>query len=214
MAPPHPEHGFESYRERLRAGGRGAFQRAFDVGLLPKNMKEAPNSSMPYAAVGDSQQMWSGAGQMQSNDFCGMSMQQQQYQCIQQVVPPSPEMQHMTALPVQSPMQQPQMSVMMPQMAMQQQVVSLAQGEQSPQMAQMQMTQMPVAQMQLPQMSTASGEQTPTSNGASTPTEIEDWCRRECMGILTSQTSQFFPCDQDLLAAQLKASADCQRYED
>merc|ERR1719162_2176832 len=111
-APAYQEQGFPSYRERLRAGGRGAFQRAFDIGLMPKNMKQEgqTGSSMSY---GDANQMWTGAGQMQSNDYA----YQAQYQM---------------------PMPSQQMPLMMPHMAMQQPSTQMLpmQGEQSPQMGQ------------------------------------------------------------------------------
>lgn len=42
--PPLTEPSFSSYRERLRAGGRGALQRAFDAGLVPKSMKHDPRT--------------------------------------------------------------------------------------------------------------------------------------------------------------------------
>lgn len=214
-----PEQAFPSYRERLRAGGRGAFQRAYDAGFIPKGMKQEWNSgqtahgvlpqqsdvhngsSMPY---GDSQQMWNGAGQMQSNDYSSTPMQPQ-YPCMQQV-------------------QQPQMMVpMLPQMAVQQ-PMQMPQGDHSP-MSQVQMPQMQNQALQLPQMAmsqvhtpTASGASTPTgwlTSGQSTPTEIDMAVRAECMAILQMpQSSQFFPVDQEMLAAQLKASADSQRYED
>jgi len=258
-APAQVEQGFSSYRERLRAGGRGAFQRAIGAGLMPKNMKQEWNGmqmqsppaqcglsqqtkewastgmTMPYGGV---DQMWSGAGQMQSNDYCGVPMPTQ-YPCVQQV-----------------PMQ------MLPQMAMQQptmQMVPMAQGEQSPQMhmpqmqmSQMQMPQMPMQQMQMPQMGmspvqtpTASGQSTPTgmqtpveqqiqmqmqmqmqtqmqmqmptptASGESTPTGMQtpaESVRSECMAMLMPQGSQV-TCD--MLAAQLQASAESQNcYED
>jgi len=77
--------GFTNYRERLRASGRGVFQRAIDAGFVPKSMKQdwgagqissahAPGmlQQSPYGG----QQMWNGASQMQSNDYCGMPMAQ------------------------------------------------------------------------------------------------------------------------------------------
>merc|ERR1719261_760032 len=85
-----------------------------------------------------------------------------------------------------------------------------------------QQAQMPIQQMQQPMqmMSMANGEQcaqyempmcpmqAPTSqSGDSTPTAID-----RCMAIIMPQTG--FPCDKDLMAAQLKAAADCQYYED
>lgn len=237
-APPLPEPSFGSYRERLRAGGRGAFQRAFDAGLMPSNMKQEWNtmqmpsasaqgmlsqsqevqsgSTMQYGAVGDAHQMWSGAGQMQSNDYCGVPMQAQ-YQCVQQANHTEMQMTAMSGQQLVAPvsMQQSQMPMqMLPQMAVQQpvQMVQMQQGEQSPQMSQMQMA-MPVPQMSLPQMQLPQMVQTPTtSSGDSTPTE-SDLARRECMAILMPQASQF-QSDTDLLEAQLKACAECQRYED
>lgn len=195
------EAAFGSYRERLRAGGRGAFQRAFDAGFVPRNMKQDWISqstdmqqgavAMSYASVGDGQQMW-GAGQMQSTDYCGMSMQAQ-YQCMQQV-PQQPSM--------------PMQMMSQPQMQQPVQMVSMGSGDQSPSMSQMQMPQMQIP-LQLPHLAVSQTQTpTPSVSGDSTPTEI-DSVRSECMAILGQ-----FPCDNNLLAAQLKASADCQRYED
>jgi len=168
-----------------------------------------------YGTTADAQQMWNGTGQMQSTDYCGVPMQAH-YQCMQ------PEVQNMQ----QPPMMMPGMP-MLPQMAVQQpQMLAMAQSDQSP-MSQMQMPQMQTQQLQLPQMAmsnvhtpTASGECTPTTwvnnhlvaSGASTPTEV---ARRECMAMLMPQSSQFFPCDQANLAAQLQQMAESQgAYED
>jgi len=215
-----PEQPFVSYRERLRAGGRGAFQRAYDAGIVPRGMKQDWNSAqsatqqrdMQQGGYGDSQQMWSGHGQMQQQDYYGAPMPPQ-YQCMQQV----------------QQVQQPQQGMtMLPQMAVQQpQMMPMAQGEQSPmsmQLQQMQMAQMnQQLQLQLPQMA-MSGNATPTASGASTPmsgysTPIDnEHVRRECMAMLAGalpQTSQGFgECDQAALAAQLQAAASCERYED
>jgi len=38
-----------SYREKLRAGGRGAFQRAYNVGLMPKTMNPSGHQPMRRA---------------------------------------------------------------------------------------------------------------------------------------------------------------------
>lgn len=205
-----PEPAFGSYRERLRAGGRGAFQRAFDIGLVPKNMKQewmtngtdANNGAMGMPYGGDAQQMWN--GQVQSSDYGGMAMQAQ-YPYVQQVPQQSP-------MPVQM-MPQPQMQ---PQMQQPMQMMPMASGDQSPQMGQLQLPQMAMQQMamqqsQMPSMGMSQAP-TPTSSGASTPSGVES-VRSECMAILMPQASQF-SCDNDLLAAQLKASADCQCYED
>lgn len=185
-------------------------------GMLSQSQEVQSGSTMQYGAVGDAHQMWSGAGQMQSNDYCGVPMQAQ-YQCVQQANHPEMQMTAMSGQQMVAPvsMQQSQMPMqMLPQMAVQQpvQMVQMQQGEQSPQMSQMQMA-MPVPQMSLPQMQLPQMVQTPTtSSGDSTPTE-SDLARRECMAILMPQASQF-QSDTDLLEAQLKACAECQRYED
>lgn len=131
---------------------------------------------------------------------------QQDYSGVQMQAPQTPEMQHMM------PMQQG--PPMLPQMAFQQQPMQQPmqtmpmQGDHSPMMGQMQIPHgMP---MQLPQMA-MSQPQTPSASGASTPKEI---CERECLAILMPQASQFGVTDKEALAAQLQASADCQRYED
>lgn len=216
MAPTFPEQSFPSYRERLRAGGRGAFQRAYDAGFMPKNMKQEWSSTQPFQGVlpqqqamqnsCDAQQVWGSMGQMPSNDYCGVPQMQAQYPCAQRP-------------------QQPQMQMMLPPMAMQQQ---MAQSDMSP-MTQMQLSQMHLAQMpqlasQLSHMAmsqphtpSASGASTPTSgwptSGENTPTEM---ARRECMAFLMPQSSGQFFNDGALLEAQLQASilADCQPYED
>jgi len=195
---------YGSYRERLRAGGRNAFQRAYDAGLVPKNMKNqewTPQShemqigatGMPYNAMGDGNQMWNSAVQMQSTDYCGMQMQPQ-YQCMQQVQ-------------------------MQPQMQQPMQMLSMPAGDQSPQMGQMNMTPMAMSQMQmqmppmaLSQVQTPVNTPASTASGDSTPTELMS-VRSECMAILMPQASQF-PCNNDMLAAQLKEMAADQRYED
>jgi hypothetical protein len=209
-----------NYRERLRAGGRGAFQRAIDAGFVPKNMKQDWGAVQPHGmhaadvhsggnmlyGCGDSQQMWGGAGHMGA-DYCGVHMQQQYCQdyCGMQMQAPTPDLQHMTSMgnqqgapqmPMQTPLMLPQMAVQQP---MQHQMPLLPmQGDQSPmQMGQM---SMPITPMSVPQTpTTASGDITPI--------------QRDCMAILMPQTSQVSP-DLAILAAQLKASAECQRYED
>jgi len=64
------------------------------------------------------------------------------------------------------------------------------------QMPQMELTQSPMAQMQMP------------VSGDSTPTDIN-----RCMSIVMPQSAQY-PCYNDLVAAQLKAAAADQCYED
>jgi len=155
-----------SYRERLRAGGRGAFQRAMDAGFVPKNMKQdwagLQTSSTPaqgflpktqadgnqggmmqYSTLGDSQQMWNAAGQCSP---MAQPQMQPQSQPMMQMAPPMP-----------------------PQMMMQPEV--------------------------------------------STPTAAAQTDLDRCMAIVMPQVGQF-PCDRELMAAQLKAAADCQCYQD
>lgn len=175
-----------SYRERLRAGGRGAFQRAMNAGLMPKNMKQEwcqqpqqLNNNMAMQC--DGQQMWNTnwqQGQMQMQPT-----QQMQCQPAQMPVQMMPQMQAQPSQ-FQQPMQMMSMECMQePQM-------------QAPQ-AQVQMFEMPMCQMQ-----------TPIQSGESTPTTEVD----RCMAIIMPQQSPFGFNDD--LAAQLQAAADCQRYED
>lgn len=177
-----------SYRERLRAGGQGAFQRAFNVGLMPKSMKndwsgpcasaeaqgmlpqqaDMQNGMYQQWTGRDSQQMWNGAGQMQGHEYWYVPMEQPQ------VYTQSPEMVQM------APMQdQQQMLAMQPQ-----------------------------ALLQPPQIS-------PTSMGNETLLQQESMPSElgRCLAIVMPE-SAMLPCDKDLVAAQLKAAADCQCYED
>merc|ERR1711988_1921960 len=65
--------------------------------------------------------------------------------------------------------------------------------------------------MQLPQMpQMPMGHVTPSASGDSTPAELEN-VQRECLAMIMPHA---IGCDRDLLTAQLKAAADCQRYED
>jgi hypothetical protein len=235
-----PEASFGSYRERLQAGGRCAFQRNIEAGLMPKAMRqEAPcyvplqqpemqngavmqyDSQYEYALAGDGQHMWSGAGQMQSNDCWQVPVDQTDYtsQCayMQQV----PQMQQQMASPEISqllgmtdqlsmpPQAQQQMQVQMPfqvQQSQFQQMAPMAMDEQS-----MQMLQMQSPQMQLPQLPQMELPQTPMSqmSGESTPCDID-----RCMAIVMPQDSQS-QCDRDFMALQLKAAAELQQcYED
>lgn len=130
-----------SYRERLRAGGRGAFQRAMDAGFVPKNMKQdwsglqaspAPAQGflpktqaegnqagmMQYSTLGDSQQMWNGAGQCSS---MAQQQMQPQAQAMMQMMPPMPPQMMMQAPEVSTPTASAQtdldrcMAIVMPQ---------------------------------------------------------------------------------------------------
>lgn len=209
-----------SYREKLRAGGRGAFQRAYDVGLMPRTMKpEWPSaeaqsyfpqqtdvqSSMAMSCpAGNDAQLWGGTGQVQNNDYWdwGASMEhaqmstpmdQLQWNASNGTVP------YMQQVPMVQLPQSPELLHMTPMP-----------GQQSPlpiaPQALMQPAQMPQVAVQVsPQ------EQFPLSTcmgGDATPTDIE-----RCMAIIMPPSSQLL-CDKDLMAAQLKAAADCQCYED
>lgn len=138
-----------SYRERLRAGGRGAFQRALDAGLAPKAMKQewngltAPSapaqgflpkqldcqsaSIMQYPGTGEGQQIWNGTGQMQSNDGWCSPVNQPQMQLQQPYMP-------------QQMMSQPMPQQLPPQVFQDQ--VQLMHGGESPHAAQMAAPQM------------------------------------------------------------------------
>lgn len=87
-----------SYRERLRAGGRGAFQRTMDAGFVPRTYKQdqwngsaygegfmeqqMQGMGMEYGMGADAQLMWNGSEQMAGNDYWGTPVnqfQQEQY---------------------------------------------------------------------------------------------------------------------------------------
>lgn len=167
------------------------------------------------------------------NDYWPAQMEHPQmsapFQCMQQVpvLPQGQELSLVEQLPGQQqfaqPVQaraivqqlqlQPQMPVQMPsQMPVQQpqthqpmHMAPMAQGQVimdgAPQASHM--PQMHVQQMQMPQM-----QMSVVANGDESPT---DWDR--CMAIVMNQNAQS-QSDKDMLAAQLKATADCQRYED
>jgi hypothetical protein len=220
---PVPEPAFSSYRERLRAGGRGALQRAFDAGLMPRTLKqETPcstplshSSPMSYASAADGQMMWNTSdywpAQMEhaqaSGTYCPMQQmlpqgqdlgQMQHFQCHQQYVQP---------MPPQTPVEHLQLPHMqLPQPATQMGPLGQAPiaADGSPQMPQMQVQPMQMPQMQVPQM------QVPiAANTDALPTELD-----RCMAIVMGQSAAQTQCDKDMLAAQLKATADCQCYED
>lgn len=185
-----------SYREKLRAGGRGAFQRAFDIGLMPKTMKQPMTQEwgtaqaqpsldlqgmlsqqdvqsgmmMPCMTGGDAQQMWTGTTQMQGNEYWYVPVEQ-------------PHMQAPCAYTQQVPMMQPPQPLELLQMSQQPVLPMPAQGMMQPQ-----------DMMQA----------TPDS----TPTEFQ-----RCMAIVMPQSADLAR-DNALMAAQLQAVADCQCYED
>jgi len=177
-----------SYRERLRAGGRGAFQRAIDAGLAPKAMKQEWSglqassgpaqgflpqqldchsaAMMQYSTTGDGQQIWNGIGQMQSNGGWCSPMNQPQMQSQQ---PYMPQQMMSQSMPQQMP----------PQVFQDQ--VQMMQGGASPHLA----------QMVAPQMQA----------------HLDS-----CMANAMPQAGQQ---DQEFMALQLKAAAELQQcYQD
>jgi len=212
--PEQPQLG--SYRDRLRAGGAGAFQRAFQSGLVPKAMKQDWNTGLGYTAQmqgqgynmpqeaqiqngagmqysmgGDSQQ-WYGAGQAQGPDCLGILMNQSQMPAPQQQ-----QLQQNAQMVQQMPAQAPMQYLQVPQPQLSMQMASFIDGEQG----QMQMASMQMPSMQLPQMPIMAemhtGESTPTMSGYSTPSE--------CMSTAMPQVTEHgVPEDLD---AYLKAAA-------
>lgn len=200
-----------SYRERLRAGGQGAFQRAFDIGLMPKQMKNdwngarpseiqgmlpqqtdmQSNMMMPCMAGGDTQQAWHGTGQMQNHDYWYVPVDQPQMSthC------PYTEQVSMAQMPQTQDMYQMTMPDHQSMMAMPDQQPVLAMPDQQPML-----TMPPQAMLQQPMMPT-------------TPMNDEATDFQRCLAIIMPDAAQV-PCDKDLLAAQLRAVADCQCYED
>jgi len=242
---PGPEPPCSNYRERLRAGGRGAFQRAFDMGLVPKNMRHdqwnsmstpttTPTSMMGqqmdsnigasegYGMCGDAHQMWGGGVQsMQSgaSDFWMMPtdgraathMNSQQVTYMQQMSQMMPQ----AAMQPQPPQQTPQMySSSMPfQPQQQQQPMPLAQY---PASQGAHHASPPCSVVSLPQaaldgtsmcMGSAPPCTTPVATASdSTPSDVD-----RCTSFLKFSFGDF---DSDFMAAQLKAAADDQIYED
>jgi hypothetical protein len=137
------------------------------------------------------QQMWSDTTGMQGNGYWDFSATQSPMNQATYTQDPY-QMQHSTMNPEAALMQQNQV---MHQMNLQQQMMPMNPAEQC------------LPQMQMPQMEVA---QTPIciTSADSTPSEID-----RCMSIVMPQANQF-PCDNDMMAAQLRAVADNQCYED
>jgi len=228
-----PEPAVASYRERLRSGGRGAFQRAADAGFAPKPTRQEwnpmaqdetfwyqqANAQNGAAMHYDAQLIWSGPEQMQGNDCWSTSMNQSQMATQYSYMQQAPELQ----------LQSPELLQMSPMMTPQQpEIQQMQQGAQMPQMqVAMEMTG---SQMQTTMFATSSDNmqadfdrqqflqqtqqmpQMPTSMLATgsdgMPAEFD-----RCMAIVMPGTAQF-QGDKDLMAAQLRAAADCQCYED
>lgn len=199
------------------------------AGLVPKAMKQDWNSSQMHAiqqhdlqtglqsngalqcpAATDCHQVWNG---WQSSDCWGYSMEQAQtaqpympqVSHYQSVGPDSLEMQPMMsmseqlALPFQQQPQAPVQSGM-------QQPMPIMQGEHTSPLQMIvpqPVSEMPASAMMMP----APTSQVPAS-GSGTLSEVD-----RCMAIVMPQVSQF-PCDRDAFAAQLRAAANCQCYED
>lgn len=200
---------FASYREKLRAGGRGALQRAIGAGLMPKNMKQEwslqqdttmhvndvsqqqphgqnstyESSPMSYVMPANSNPGWNAVASAQGDPCWHMQIEQNQMPAPY----PNSNMQAMY---------QPADAGRMPCNPQYPQQMMPAQPPQQPQMG---VPQMQVQQVQLPQ-----AQMPVTHGGDATPTELQ-----RCMAIVMPDT-----CDKDMMVAQLRAAADCQRYED
>jgi len=239
-----------SYREKLRAGGRGAFQRANHAGFgksateewtptaaqgqgIPAQWpQDQYNISMQYAGDGDSNQMWTSSGQMQSNACWGMPMDPPQMTPPQMApqYPYAPQLQQ-TMLPQDltqmSPMagQQPpqaflqQMPLMLPEMAMQTPQVQQLQTAPSPTPSSTNGTgtfpnAFSMQQVQLPQMQNC-GDSAASLQGQMTP-QSQIGVMVPQMPLMQVQSPQMENCgDSALMALQLKAAAELQEcYED
>jgi len=175
----------------------------------PQWPQDQHGMAMQYAGVGDSDQMWGNAGQMQGNECWGVSMDPsqmpQQYPYAQQ------------SHQFQQPML-PQEITQMQSMSVQQSPEVFMPHNSTPTMAMMPEMDMQTLQVQQVQMLTPMHAQhlqmapSPTSvmsSGSGSPTDIE-----RCMAIVLPGAGQF-PCDKDSVAAQLQAMAEAQGiYED
>lgn len=135
----------------------------------------------------DCQHVWYGTEQMQGNECWGVPFEQYQTERLQcQYV----QQQMMTQeVPQMMTMANPQMMV-----------------RPTPQQTADQELMLPTA----PHIATQQIQMTPMSfmSGDSTPSDVD-----RCMAFLMTQGSNL-QCDKDIMAAQLKAAADCQCYED
>lgn len=191
-------------------------------GYLPQQaeMQNGAVMQFDYTMQADSQAMWAASGQMQGNECWEVPLVDQtdySSQCTyvhhtpqiqqQQILPDCPQLMAMSGHPPMPPQaqQQPQMPLQLPFQG--QQMAAMAMDDPSPHMLNM---PSPHGQMQLSHLLQMDLPQTPMSqiSSESTPSEID-----RCMAIVMPQASQF-ACDRDLMAAQLKAAADCQCYED
>lgn len=230
MSPPLSEPTFTSYRERLRAAGRHAFQRAYDAGLLPKAMKQdasliartdshyqpdlrtcTPISTpMSYVSHGGHTPV-----SMQSNECWGMQMDPSPMAAFSSQQMSIMAQQHDACQMSQMQCQLPQM-MQYPPVQQQQQPQALVDAP-SPHMAQMQVgMQMPqmqhqvqMPQMQMQQQMQVSQSQLAVAGTADVPHAELD----RCMNIVMPGATQF-SYDKDMMAAQLQATASCQCYED
>jgi len=100
-----------SYRERLRAGGRGALQRGARAGVMPKNMNQEWSAGFlaQQSVAQHGQHTWSEAGQMQSRECWQFPANQPQAQQQQLFMQHAPQLQQQM---VPQPMQMMQMTQM------------------------------------------------------------------------------------------------------
>merc|ERR1711865_496226 len=114
-------------------------------------------------------------------------------------------------MPLQEAMPYEMMSQMQDPLVPSMQTLPMTADEQSLQM--LQMTQLQLPQMQLPQMEfppTPMSQVSTTASDNRTPRDVDI---DQCMANVLPQASPY-ACDRDLIAAQLRAAAECQCYED
>jgi len=144
---------------------------------------------------------------------------------------PMPDQQWGVPMPSQSAVPFQMMSQMQDPLVPSMQTLPMTADEHSLQM--LQMTQLQLPQMQLPQMEfppTPMSQVSTTASDDRTPRDIDiDQCMAnvmpqaspyprdididQCMAIVLPQASPY-ACDRDFIAAQLRAAAECQCYED
>jgi hypothetical protein len=164
------------------------------------------SSPMSYASALDGHPVWNAGESMQGSEYWPVQLEQQQQQQQQQHQMPvasshqtQPQCPEANGVMHQQPSMMPHAGVQ--QVQIQQPMQMMSQGQfgmdaSSP----MTIMQTPQMQMHMASMALASGD--------STPTEFS-----RCMAIVMPDTA-LFSHDKNMVAAQLQAAADCQRYED
>lgn len=201
--------GFASYRDKLRAGGHMAFHRAQCAGFMPKGLK---GTLPPTPQHSEASPVWAtaevqgGAPFTQSSWYGGNADMMPQPQAHQMMPPMGPPMQP-AALPMP-----PQMPPQMPSQLAPAQMPQAPAHHQQPLMPPQHPAVTPtIVAGQV--MTTAPAPSTPMamvppSEPAPTYTEFD-----RCMAIAMPQAASS-GYNKDAIAAQLRAVADCQCYED